>query len=245
MRVSRELRVRFPDVDLELVDSALSKYEERHVAKIIVPKRKASGLLGWQTAIFLCSLLAKSRALHLGAIASWNMGNASSGFLNVRAHYEATAGLGHLLHCLRLFYDGKMERKALDAILFQKSLGVRDPRWKQSSFEVPDAINVLTQVKALDSVWAELFPGSGDLVFKRMYDGLCEFCHLNFGGLDLHRDLEDDAILFHQRPILRQDTFGSAVNAMDISLLGVFALFDATLALLKQKEELPPFYKAI
>lgn len=243
MKVSRQLRARFPNVDLEIVDAALARYEERFAARIEIPKPAPKRLLGWQASLFLHSILAKSKALHLGAVASWNMGNASSAFLNVRAHYEATAGLGHFVHHLKRFYDGKIDLKELDGILYQKSFGVRDARWRQGGLNPPDAINVVTQIKALDAVWAVLFPNSGELVFKIMYDGLCEFCHLNFGGLDLHREVDDNGLSFDGRLLIREDAYSSTVNAIDISLLSVFALFDAAVKLLEENEEMPGIQK--
>ena len=239
MRFSDELRKRHPALATQLdeLEGFLAQYDSRFKRRLTSQLHRPRRLLGHRCAHLLLTSLSRARFLTATVVHCANGGLAPGMYLAVRAHWEMTGLVSHLLITLRKFYAGEITEAELDSTMAKLALG---RRWEIPSTVQEDikAINAITLIgsagKLLDNQDAE------ELV-KDCYDFLCEHCHPNLfarlTGVTISEDLR--VVDFDPRFVIDESDLGSCLSRGAFSHVLFFLAYDQCFSLLNEHEEMP------
>lgn len=240
--ISREIKEKHPSFSFDELEKHISAYRDRHYSRLVSKRKKPDRLLGQNGTNFLLTSLQRSRYMFTGFIDCLNRTHRALAYLAARAHFEMTGSVAYLLRYLNQFYDGKIEYEEINAVLYKLSLGSRTFPERNARPHLPDAINVLTQIDAADSLFAEM-GGERKTIFRHSYDFLSEFCHPNFLGLTIGADIKEGTVVYYEEPEFRDEDFTTLVSYMLISCEFFFHAYDECFSLIKNNEEMPDLVK--
>jgi len=191
MKISDEVRRRFSDKRerLDQLESFFEQYEERFKRRVTTPDVKPKRPLGYRATHLLLTALSRARLLTATTIHCVNGGLAPGVYLSVRAHWEMTGLVAHLLVALTRFYKGEIQEAELEPTLRRLALG---RRW-QIPDDIEQDVSAINAITLVESAAKLLGKQSIEQHVKDCYDVLSEHCHPNLlgrlSGVTLSEDL--------------------------------------------------------
>lgn len=239
MRISADLRKQYPAHvhRLDELEGFLPQYDARFKRRLICQPDRPHRLLGHRGAQLLLTSLSRARFLTVTVIHCANGGLAPGMYLAVRAHWEMTGLVAHLLIVLRKFYAGEITEAELDSTMAKLALG---RRWEIPSYVEEDitAINAITLVgsagKLLDNQDVEEF-------VKDCYEFLSEHCHPNLFARLTGMKISDDLRVIDYDPsfVINDTDLGICLTHGAASHVLFLHAYDECFRLLNEHEEMP------
>lgn len=240
--INREIREKYPSIGFDQLEKHMISYQERYYTSSRAGKKKPDRLLGQNGITFLLNSLQRSRYVFTGFIACLNQAHVLLAYLAARAHFETTGSVAYFFRHLRKFYDGTISYERVDNILRRLSLGAKTYPSRDKHPDLPDPINVLTQVNAADKLFAEM--GGHIKPFRDCYDFLSEYCHPNFYGLTMGSEIVGkNTVVYSEKLEFKERDFGILVNDMLYGCGFFFHIYDECFSLIKENEQIPKLIK--
>lgn len=241
--INKELKEKHPSFDFDGLEKFMTEYKTRYYRRLVWQEKRPSRLLGHNGTKFLLDCIQRSRFLFRGFVDCLNRKHCVLAYLAARAHYETTASVAYFFRNLRRLYEGEIKYAEIDNIVLRLCAGGRVFPEKSKEPSRPDAINILTQIDAVDKLGAEMGGWTGK-PFRESYDLLSEFCHPNFCGLEIGFKFADlGTVDYHENPGFRDQDLEILINDMLKSCILFFMIYDKCVTLLGDNEELPKLVK--
>jgi len=163
-------------------------HKNNHIAGYIPISGSPERLLGQNVLQYLQMALYRSYLLSCGVIDSVNNNNQLTIAINVRAHFEMTGAIAHLMRKMMSYYSNSIEYSELHDVIARLSLGIKGQ--ERETWGAPEPINVMSMIDAADKLFGKL-KGSKETMFRSSYDTLSEYCHPNSFGLQISCDFSE------------------------------------------------------
>ncbi|WP_339271513.1 hypothetical protein NYE54_08400 [Paenibacillus sp. FSL K6-1330] len=163
-------------------------HKNSHISGYIPISGNPERLLGQNVLQYLQMALYRSYLLSCGFIDSVNNNNQLTGAINVRAHFEMTGAIAHLIRKMMSYYSNSITYSELHDVIVRLSLGIKGQERK--TFGAPEPINVMSMIDAADKLFGKL-NGVKETRFRASYDKLSEYCHPNSFGLQISCDFSE------------------------------------------------------
>lgn len=214
--------------------AVLAEQEKRILSEIrVLPGRELGDLSRIRDYAFVLRQVLLHRAIKLTKSAGVSLvdENGYALALNVRAHFETTASIGHLHYRLNSMREGNISPEVMDRDMMIQLLGSRDAGiLNLDGAEGFEAKQILTMLEYADkSVSKHVLGGKSNehKVLMDIYTWLCEFCHPNFHSNKLAFELatQEESFFFrHEKPLHKNEA--NVLSNLFISAPIFVALYD-------------------